>query len=411
MSKENWKPVKGFRNVECSYDGKVRTFKFDRYAGSKIYHYPSIRETPTSKGTYLTVSVVPEDKEHFVTALVHVLVAEAHVDKPDTDELLEVNHEDGDKHNNHADNLEWMTRSDNLKHAYRTGLRSDSREVKVEDLETGEVQTFYAIAEFARAYGLSENKALTIANGSMRHPWKGRYRITISGDFTVRKQKHVKDLVAKDYVTGELIIADSRLSLGLMLKIHPASITYHRTRRPDQLLAGYVMRELEEDIQWPSFTKEEAIASRDAYMCRPKAKDKQFGVVVKDYITNSVTEYKDMVEAEKATGVNRGTISFVLRRGSDMPFKGMVFRYLGDDKPWPEFPDDVVEVLPLVKKPEYPLAYIHDKETDETTLYASIADFARQNGFNAVSASNGFKQKGEFKNRYSYTPLHLETFI
>ncbi len=411
MNKGNWKPVKGYRNVECSYEGGVRTFKFDRYSGEKVYNYPSIRETPTSKGTYLTVSVVPEGKDHFVTALVHVLVAEAHVEKPDTGMVLEVNHEDGDKHNNHASNLEWMTRSDNLKHAYRTGLRADAREVKVEDLKTGDVQTFYAIAEFARAYGLSENKALSLANGSMRHPWKDRYRITVSGNFTVRKQTHVKDLIAKDYVTGKLIIADSRLSLGLLLKIHPASISYHRTKRPDKLLAGYIVRELEEDIQWPSFTKEEAEVSRVAYMSRLKARDKRFGVVVKDYVNDTVKEYKNMKEAAAVIGVPYKTVSYLTERESDMPFKGMVFRYLGDDRPWPEFPNDVVEVLPRVKKTEYPLAYIHDKETDETTLYASIAEFARQNGYNAVSVSNGFKQKGVFKNRYSYTPLHLDTFI
>lgn len=35
----------------------------------------------------------------------------------------DINHIDGDKLNNHISNLEWVTRSENIKHAYDTGLR------------------------------------------------------------------------------------------------------------------------------------------------------------------------------------------------------------------------------------------------------------------------------------------------
>ena len=57
---------------------------------------------------------------------VHRLVAEAfHGPCPDG---CEVNHKDGDKLNNRPENLEYVTRSQNAKHAFATGLRDCSGE-------------------------------------------------------------------------------------------------------------------------------------------------------------------------------------------------------------------------------------------------------------------------------------------
>jgi hypothetical protein len=56
--------------------------------------------------------------------MTHRIVAEAFLPNPDN--LPEVNHEDGNKHNNNASNLEWCTRSENMKHAYQTGLKSSA---------------------------------------------------------------------------------------------------------------------------------------------------------------------------------------------------------------------------------------------------------------------------------------------
>lgn len=51
---------------------------------------------------------------------VHRVVAQEFIPNPDN--KSDINHKDGNKNNNSVDNLEWVTKSENMLHAYRTGL-------------------------------------------------------------------------------------------------------------------------------------------------------------------------------------------------------------------------------------------------------------------------------------------------
>lgn len=111
-----WRPE---RTITRS-DGVSRTFMAG-WVGQRV------RKTGKGNGGgYVCMSLYPVGEGgtgKAETWLIHRLVATVFLDNPSR--LPDVNHKDGNRANNAVGNLEWVTRSDNQKHAYRTGVRAD----------------------------------------------------------------------------------------------------------------------------------------------------------------------------------------------------------------------------------------------------------------------------------------------
>jgi hypothetical protein len=101
------KRIEGWENYSITEDGKVFSHRKDRYITlgkhAKGYRNANLWERQKAKNF-----------------LVHRLVALAFISNPENHK--EVNHIDGNKENNHVSNLEWCTRTENIKHSYDTGL-------------------------------------------------------------------------------------------------------------------------------------------------------------------------------------------------------------------------------------------------------------------------------------------------
>ena len=117
--KEEWKDIEGYESkYQVSNYGNVKSLSRVKKNHSKlqIIHGRVLKPERTRLG-YLRISLSRDGKEK--RFLVHRLVADAFIGKNDG---LEINHKDGNKANNHFSNLEWVTRGENIKHAFKTGL-------------------------------------------------------------------------------------------------------------------------------------------------------------------------------------------------------------------------------------------------------------------------------------------------
>lgn len=92
---------------------------------------------------------------------VHRLVADAFIDNPEDKPM--VNHKDGNKLNNHRSNLEWNTASENIRHAYDTGLSKglsgdDNKNSKISSKIAKEIREKYSKGNFTQRFLASQYK-------------------------------------------------------------------------------------------------------------------------------------------------------------------------------------------------------------------------------------------------------------
>ena len=92
---------------------------------------------------------------HRYTVGVHRLVALAFIPNPDN--KPEVNHKDRNRSNNNVDNLEWVTASENVAHAYRNGVKPrathQNQPYQKEICDIIENKIYFSIREASRQTG------------------------------------------------------------------------------------------------------------------------------------------------------------------------------------------------------------------------------------------------------------------
>lgn len=143
MNKEIWKDVKDFEGFyQVSNLGNIRSIP----RNGTVKNYRILK--PNNVKGYYQVSLQKKGKKKYMK--VHRLVAEAFIEN--TQNKREVNHIDGNKLNNKLTNLEWVTSSENQKHAFKIGLQKPHPKYGKENICSKKINQYDLNGKFIKTW-------------------------------------------------------------------------------------------------------------------------------------------------------------------------------------------------------------------------------------------------------------------
>ena len=152
---KEFEEIKDYSNYMIHRDGRIYNKKRKIFMAGRL------------ASSYLYVAF----KEH--NHAIHRLVAIQFLPNPDNKKF--VNHKDGNKLNNHVDNLEWTTKSENNQHAYDTGLNPNVVAVKQYKMDGTFVATHKSISDACRIINIDPELCGSTITDCCRYKIKHAY--------------------------------------------------------------------------------------------------------------------------------------------------------------------------------------------------------------------------------------------
>jgi hypothetical protein len=161
---EEWRDIPGYEgSYQVSNLGNVKSLKRLDSIGRQVRE--RILKPFLDRNGYFMVNLVIENKS--ITSKIHRLVADVFIENKE--DKPQVNHLNGIKTDNKVGNLEWTTRSENMKHAFKIGLCSNAGEKnpssKLNIEQVAEIRKLikkYSRKELARKFNVSYSTIVNV---------------------------------------------------------------------------------------------------------------------------------------------------------------------------------------------------------------------------------------------------------
>lgn len=175
---EKWNKIDGFSRYEASNLGNLRSMNYKNSGKIKVL------KPAKNNGGYMKTVLLNDDGVYKAIQVHRIIMLSFHGISS-----LEVNHINGITYDNRLENLEYVTHSENLLHAYRTGLQlplSGSKNGKsiLKEHQVLEIREhvrsmkasgnrYWGRKELAAKYGISENyiKEIVINRTTRKNTW------------------------------------------------------------------------------------------------------------------------------------------------------------------------------------------------------------------------------------------------
>lgn len=309
LEDEVWKSVPGFSKYEASSIGRIRRIKSREFMtkGCKAKQH---------KGHYRVITVANNEGDTFSIG-VHRLICLAFHELPkDSDRVkYEPNHKDGNKINNHYLNLEWMTRSQNIQHAFESGLCQVGLRVEAKNIKTGEVKHYNSLSSAARDFNLPRAAMRDTIARHRDYVYDNQWLFVLDESSDRRLKRHqAREIIAKNYLTGDIVIYNNAASASTETGVRGLSINlrtspYKKVKDRYALLAEYVFKSLSDKTPFPKYSAEEAEKSKEIYFNHTYRSE----IEALNLTLNTTKIYSSIVDFAREVGIRINRIKWCRR--------------------------------------------------------------------------------------------------